>query len=255
MSTNLKELKKIKIGAVSYLNTKPLLYGIKQSSIIHEIELIEDYPANLATMLMNNEIDVGLVPVAIIPHLIQPHIISDYCIGANGNVASVCLFSETDLDNIETILLDYQSRTSVALCKVLVKHYWEKSNIVFKDGGKDFRNEIKGTTAGVIIGDRALEQRQNTALHIYDLAEEWLHFTQLPFVFAAWVTNKKLDDTFIENFNKANALGIENIDKVVAEENYSSYNLHQYYTQNISYILDEEKRKGLQLFLEYLKTI
>ncbi len=78
MCANLNELNKIKIGAVSYLNTKPLLYGIKHSSIINEVELIEDYPANIANLLMTDKIDIGLVPVAIIPHLKNSNIISDY---------------------------------------------------------------------------------------------------------------------------------------------------------------------------------
>ncbi len=76
-------------------------------------------------MLLENEIDVGLVPVAIIPEMKEHHIISDYCIGCDGEVASVCLFSEAPLREIKKILLDYQSRTSVELLKLLLKEYWK----------------------------------------------------------------------------------------------------------------------------------
>jgi chorismate dehydratase len=104
-------LKKIKVGAVSYLNTKPLLYGVKRSGLMDKIELIEEYPAKIAQMLLDNQIDVGLVPVAIIPKLKEAYIITDFCIGAEGEVASVCLFSEVPVEEIETVILDYQSRT------------------------------------------------------------------------------------------------------------------------------------------------
>ncbi len=102
------------MGAVSYLNTKPLLYGIERAGIRKDIDLIIDYPASIASMLLNDEIDIGLVPVAIIPLMEEAHINGNYCIGSNGNVASVCLFSETPVEKIETVLLDYQSRTSLS---------------------------------------------------------------------------------------------------------------------------------------------
>ena len=73
-----KKMSKIKVGAVSYLNTKPLIYGFQQGLMNNSIELTEDYPSSIAAMLLNDEIDVGLVPVAIIPALKEYHIISDY---------------------------------------------------------------------------------------------------------------------------------------------------------------------------------
>ncbi|HNK30623.1 MAG TPA: hypothetical protein PKG65_16940, partial [Ferruginibacter sp.] len=106
---------KIKVGAVSYLNTKPLIYGFEQGLMKDEVELLIDYPSKIASLLQTNQVDIGLVPVAIIPTLEEHHIISDYCIGCDGEVASVCLFSEVPLAEVSTILLDYQSRTSVAL--------------------------------------------------------------------------------------------------------------------------------------------
>lgn len=214
------------------------------------IELVEDYPSHIAAMLLNNEIDVGLVPVAIIPKLKESHIITNFCIGTEQDVASVCLFSEVEMGKIETVLLDYQSRTSVNLCKVLLKHHWKKE-VEFIDTAADFRSQIKGTTAGVVIGDRAFEQRKVSPF-IYDLATAWKDFTGLPFVFAAWVANKKLDEGFIDAFNMANGYGIKHIEEVVAENPYGLYDLKKYYTENISYELTESKRKGLEKFLGYL---
>lgn len=217
------------------------------------IELIEDYPSKIAAMLLNDEIDVGLVPVAILPQMKESYIITDFCIGAEQEVASVALFSEVPIDQIETVLLDYQSKTSVNLAKILFKEYWKKE-VVLKDAKEDFRNDIKGNVAGIVIGDRALEQR-NISSYMYDLASNWISFTGLPFVFAAWIANKPLGDEFEDAFNRANAYGLQHIDEVVAEQHYTHFDLKNYYTQNISYTFTENKRKGLSLFLEKLSHL
>lgn len=242
--------RKIRVGAVSYLNTKPLLCGIENSPVIDKIDLKIDYPSRIAAMLLNDEIDIGLVPVAIIPQLKEYHINTDYCIGSDGAVASVCLFSEVPIGNIENILLDYQSRTSVQLAKILLKEYW-KIDPVLTNTKEDFRDHIKGTTAGLVIGDRALEQRKISP-YIYDLGEAWKNHTGLPFVFAAWVSNKKLNDDFVTAFNEANKNGIDNISALLKALHYDIFDLQKYYTQCISYHLNDEKRKGLDLFLKKL---
>jgi chorismate dehydratase len=217
------------------------------------IELIEEYPSKIAAMLLNDEIDVGLVPVAVIPKLKESYIITDYCIGAVGEVASVALFSEVPMEQIETVLLDYQSRTSVKLAKVLFKEYW-KRGVILQDANEDFRSNIKGNVAGIVIGDRALEQR-NISPYMYDLATAWIEFTKLPFVFAAWVANKPLGEDFEDAFNRANAYGVKHIAEVVKEQVPQHYDLTKYYTENISYDLTDEKRKGLTLFLEKLSNL
>jgi chorismate dehydratase len=250
---NVKELdRKIRVGAVSYLNTKPLLYGIQRSSVMEDIELVIDYPSRIADMLLKDEIDMGLVPVAIIPRMREYYINGDYCIGSDGPVASVCLFSETPMESIGTVLLDYQSRTSVQLARVLLKEYWKISPQLV-DGGKDFRDQIGGRTAGVVIGDRALEQRTISPF-VYDLGEAWKDLTGLPFVFAAWISNKPLDAAFVRKFDEANRMGVEQIDAVVAENPYPLFNLHDYFTRHLDYRLDATKRQGLDKFLEYLKA-
>ena len=240
------------MGAVSYLNTKPLLYGIERDPLIKEIELIIDYPSRIAAMLLEDRIDVGLVPVAVIPRMKDYYINGDICIGSDGPVASVCLFSETPIEKIEKVLLDYQSRTSVQLARVLLKEYW-KIEPELIDGGKDYRDHIKGTTAGVVIGDRALAQRKISP-YIYDLGEAWKDMTGLPFVFAAWISNKPLDPSFVRKFDAANRAGLDQIDKVVAENPYPLFDLHAYFTRYLDYTLDPSKRAGLEKFLEYVRA-
>lgn len=249
-AVKLNELEKIKVGIVNYLNTKPLIYGLQQSPVMNDIELIGDYPANIARLLLEDKIDMGLVPVAVIPRLQEYHINTDWCIGCDGPVASVCLFSEVPVEQIETVLLDYQSRTSVALAKILLRDHWKIQPRLI-DTKTDFRGEIKGATAGVVIGDRALEQRNKSA-YVYDLGQAWKEMTGLPFVFAAWVSNKKLPADFIASFNEANQAGVNCIPSVVATTPYPTFDLHAYYTRYISYQLDASKRKALKLFLAKL---
>jgi len=217
---------------------------------MQELELIIDYPAKIAEQLVRDEIDMGLVPVAIIPRLDDYYINGEYCIGSNGPVASVCLFSDVPIESVEAVLLDYQSRTSVQLARVLLEHYWKMSPRLV-DAGKDFRDHIRGTTAGVVIGDRALEQRKRSP-YVYDLGEGWKKMTGLPFVFAAWISNKPLPKDFVERFDKANQAGLDHIEDVVRENPYPIFDLHAYFTRFLDYRLDIPKRKGLEKFLQYL---
>ncbi|MBD0367761.1 MAG: menaquinone biosynthesis protein [Flavisolibacter sp.] len=243
------DLHRIKVAAVNYLNTKPLLYGIKHHPVVQEIDLIEEYPAKIADRLIRNEVDVALLPVASIPLLSESYIISDYCIGSNGAVGSVCLFSDVPMDEIKEVYLDYQSRTSVQLLQVLLREYWKKEVRFIASQSDEYRAKIKGTTAGLVIGDRALEQRLQSA-YIYDLGAAWKEWTGLPFVFAAWVANKQLSEEFIYQFNEANKLGLEHLEEVLAENVYAPFDLRKYYTTCISYWLTEEKKRGLSLFFE-----
>ncbi|MDR3715335.1 MAG: menaquinone biosynthesis protein [Puia sp.] len=243
--------RKIRIGAVSYLNTKPLLYGIYRSPVITDIDLTIDYPSRIASMLVNDEIDMGLVPVAVIPFLKEYHLNTGFCIGSSGPVASVCIFSETPIGSVDKVLLDYQSRTSVQLAKVLLREYWRISPVLV-DAPEDFRDHIKGRTAGVVIGDRALEQRKISP-YVYDLGEAWMALTGLPFVFAAWISNKRLDPEFVARFDVANRQGLEHIPEVVKENPYTLFDLHEYFTDYLDYRLDGAKLAGLERFLRYLR--
>jgi chorismate dehydratase len=244
-------IKKIKVGIVSYLNTRPLLYGLKLPPIAEEIELIEDTPAALAELLKNNEIDVGLIPVAAIPELKEHHIVGDFCIGTETEVATVCLFSEVPLNEIKKVYLDYQSRTSVALLKWLMREYWDIHPQLVEAKDESYRKKIAGATAGLVIGDRAFEQRKISTF-IYDLASEWRSITGLPFVFAAWISNKPLPKDFIDRFNRANAAGLKHVDEIVSAQQFDLFDLNKYYKLHLSYKLDERKRRGMNLFLQYI---
>ena len=241
-------MKKIRVGIVNYRNTKPLIYGLEREPMRSKIDLVGAYPSKLAQMLLEGEVDVGLIPVAAIPQLKEYHIVGNYCIGAEAEIASVCLFSEVPLDQIEKVYLDYQSRSSVALLKWLMKESWGIDPEILQAVDESYRKEIRGTTAGLVIGDRALEQRK-VSTFIYDLGSEWRGITGLPFVFAAWVSTRPLPEDFIREFDTANALGLNFIDEIVKDNPYDVYDLKKYYTLHLSYELTEAKRAGMARFL------
>ena len=242
--------KKVKVGSVSYLNAKPLIYGFEKGMMKADIELVTDYPSAIASQLIEDKIDIGLVPIAVIPLLKEYYIVSDYCIGSDGEVASVCLFSDVPIEEIKTVLLDYQSRTSVALLKILLREHW-KIDPVLVSSAAGYEHDIKGSTAGLVIGDRALEQRKRSE-YKYDLGLAWKEMTGLPFVFAAWVSNKKLPVGFCTAFNEANKAGLDQLKMVVAENPYDLFDLEQYYTDFIKFRLDLKMREAIALFLKKL---
>jgi len=239
------------VAAVSYLNTKPLLYGIHHHPVIEQIELVEDYPSAIAAMLAEGSVDLALIPVAATMRLKEWHLVTDTCIGCEGPVASVCIFSEVPIDEIEHVYLDYQSRTSVNLARILLKEYWKRPVSYIDAKGEDFRSKIAGTTGGVVIGDRALEQRLKSTF-AYDLGEAWKAHTGLPFVFAAWIANKQLPAAFVASFAEANRHGLQHIDEVIEQNPFPHFDLGAYYRRFISYDLNERKQEAMNLFLSKL---
>lgn len=247
-------IQKVKLAAVSYLNTIPFIYGIEQSEeLLNALDLRLEFPSKCADLLKSGEVDLGLIPVAEIPNIPNAQIIGDYCIGAEGKVNTVMLYSHCPLSQIETIALDYQSRTSAMLTRVLVSEFW-KIDVSFKQTSEGYINRIEGTNAGLVIGDRAFDLNGKYPYQ-YDLSEEWYKFTGLPFVFACWVANGALSTSFIKQFNKAVSFGIENkslaINQWSKNEN-STVDLKRYLNEDISYELDSVKRKALEKFLSFV---
>ncbi len=245
-------MKRYKISAVNYINTFPFIDGLKAFENQLDVDISLDYPAICAHKLIEDEVDIGLIPVAVIPKLKYHQIVSDYCIGAREKVQTVSLFSYVPIDQLDYILLDYQSRTSAALVQVLSKYYWNiKPQFVHGDLG--YIDQIAGTTGGLIIGDRVFDLEDRFP-YKYDLAEQWFQWHQKPFCFAAWTANKEIDLHFIAMFNKALAHGIEHIGQTIEEKQpfYPKVSLKDYYFNNISHNLNAERRESMSLFWEYL---
>jgi len=243
---------KIKVSCVSYLNSRPFEYGLKHHPVKEKISLTLDIPSVCASKLQTGAADIGLVPVATIPFIKNARVISRYCIGADGPVKSVTLLSRVPLENIETVMMDYQSRTSVALAKILAREYW-KISPQWIETEPGFENMIQGDVAAVVIGDRSLELQDNFEF-VYDLSDEWKKFTGLPFVFACWVTNNDPGDSFIEEFNQALQYGLDHIDDMIKTIDQMDFpgNIPDYLKNYLSYTLDDRKKKAMELFTGYL---
>ena len=249
---------KIRISAVKYANTYPFIYGLTESGFDKKVLLETDHPAQCAEKLITGRVDIGLVPVAVLPLIKEYHIISDYCIGANGNVRTVMLLSNCLFEEIETIYLDYRSRSSVNLTKVLAKNSWKREFVwINTSPGFDFIN-IGLNEAVVLIGDQCFEYERSFKYRI-DLAMAWKEFSGLPFVFACWTANKELNEEFIKDFNNALMLGVKNIGAVVKKFGKTGTirgnDLMNYLTENIDYDLDDDKKKALKMFLELMEEL
>ncbi len=244
------------ISVVSYLNSAPLVYGITHSPLTSDFSISKDIPAAGASKLASGEADLALVPVGAFPDPSEVTWIGNYCIGVEGPVRTVCLFSEQPIDKIRRVWLDPHSRTSVQLIRILAEHHW-KVNWDFIPAQEGFENScITGEDAGVCIGDKVFKI-ENRFPFKYDLAEEWIRFTGLPFVFAAWASKKAPDPEVVRRLDLAQESGIGLIPEIAHEWspkiNLSEEEIRDYLTRNISFDLTDRKRLGMRLFLSLVK--
>ncbi|MCL2726960.1 MAG: menaquinone biosynthesis protein [Bacteroidales bacterium] len=240
----------IRVVAIPYLNTAPFVYGLKQKALSPYIHLDFASPAAAAHQLHHDLCDLAIVPVAAAPSLPYYEIVGKYCIGAVSAVASVLLCSRVPVEQVREVALDQESRTSVLLGKLLLRDYWRVTP-QYVPLLADLPESV------VLIGDKAL-LHQGQYPYIYDLAEHWICWTGKPFVFAAWVANKVLPNGFAETFDEALAYGLSHIDEAIAAQADNRFSVafaKAYLTQNISYPLDQEKIRGLELFWELIRSI
>lgn len=247
-------MKKIRISAVSYTNTTPFIYGIRHTEFVNNIDLSLDIPADCAQKLIDDEADIGLIPVAATLNMPEWHIVSDYCIGANGAVASVFIFSNCDIHEVKRIQLDPQSRSSNNLARVLLKNFWKITPELITDA-EDYTTSADPYTAFVQIGDRTFGKADQYP-YAYDLAEEWQRFTGLPFVFAAWISNKPIPADFIIEFNAVLKYGLDSRQLLFKELTHrDDFDVEDYLMNKIDYILTDRKREALYLFLNLVKKL
>ena len=245
----------IRITAVSYYNTLPFIYGLTRSGLLSGFELSLDVPSECARKIISAEADIGLIPVGALPSIPGYKLIGNLCIGADKDVKSVLLLANSELQSLKTIYLDTDSRTSVNLVKILAKHYW-KINPRWES-----LNSLHGKPAPdegmVLIGDKTFGLCRQYP-HCYDLAGEWIKFTGLPFVFAAWISRIPLTDAFEESFRSALLWGTGHREESVilaGKLHITEQQLISYLKNDISYTLDDAKIKGLELFLKYLSEM
>ncbi len=246
---------KIRISAVSYTNTKPFIYGLQHTGIIQKIDLSLDNPSDCAQKLINNVVDIGLIPVAATLSLKHWKIVSDYCIGAVGPVNSVFIFSNCAIKDVRTLQLDPESRTSNNLARVLLKNYWKDDHLMVMKDAHDYAQSTDPHTAFVQIGDRTFGKKAKYPF-VYDLAEEWQKFTGLPFVFAAWIANKPIPHEFMEEFNQSLKFGLDHRAELLRELPVrTDFDFEDYLMHKLDFDFNPDKLEAFHLFLNYVKSL
>jgi len=245
---------KYKVSIVNYLNSAPFVNGLSKKHSL-PIDVVLDHPSESAAKLIRGEVDIALAPVAVLPKLKNPHVLTDYCIGTTGEVQTVKIFSEVPIDRVKNLYLDYQSRTSVQLARILCSKYW-KVRPVLIPAFPGFQKEIYGENAGLIIGDRAI-QALGKYQYEYDLGEEWKKWTGLPFVFAVWMSSGPVDKAWVNDFNQILKKGLASKDVIVERYkhlNTSEFDVGKYLNHYISYDLDALKKTALEKYLSYISV-
>ena len=194
------------IALVSYINTRPFMDGLEHIFGPNEVTLNLLAPSKCAEHLAEGYSELALIPVGAIPDFKRIHLLPNYCIGANGPVESVFLFSQKPIEELETVILDRHSRSSNGLARILLSHHWRRDVNFLTSNQKHF-DLIQGNTGGIVIGDKAIKIRENYR-YAYDLAGEWKKLTGLPFAFAVWAYKaEKLDGFMLERLDQAMSWG------------------------------------------------
>jgi chorismate dehydratase len=243
---------KLRVGAVNYLNTRPLVYQFERFA--PHAELVFDYPSRLADDLAGGRLDVALVPS--IEFFRDPTytIVSDACIACRGPVLSVKLFSRVAPEEIRTLALDEGSRTSVALARILLS---ERYGVRPQLEGLPVEAALEDTRADAVllIGDRAIRSPGGRFQVVWDLGDEWCRWAELPFVFAMWVARAGAELAGLDTaLAAARDAGVAHLDDIAAREaaplGLTRPQCLAYLRDNLYFYLGQREQRGLNLFYE-----
>jgi chorismate dehydratase len=243
----------LRVGAVNYLNTKPLVFGLKEQA--PQAQLKFDLPSRLADGLASGNYDVALIPSIEYFHGKDYAIISDACIACRGPVLSVKLFSRVPLDRIRTLALDEGSRTSAALVQILLRErFGLQPQLATLPIGDSLAQA--DADAVLLIGDRAIHSPLERFECVWDLGDEWQRFTGLPFVFAMWTARADTElGNGAEALGAARDLGVHNLEEIAAREaaplGLTRPECLSYLRDNLHFYLGEDELRGLATFYQY----
>jgi len=258
-------MRRLRISAISYLNTAPLMWDFEHAQAGRQFDISYTIPSACAQALEAGAADIGIIPAAayvLIPGL---KILPDVAIASRRAVRSILLISKTPIEEIRSVALDTSSMTSVALTKVLFEK-WLGGGRTFTPMAPDVEKMLAQHDAGLVIGDPALQIDRSRYLTL-DLAEEWIRFTRKPFVFAFWAIREDAlraadpaeDLSAIFQTSRDHGLLPENLSLIAREWaprlGISESDARNYLTDNIYYYLDAECLEGLQLFYRYAAEI
>jgi chorismate dehydratase len=244
---------RVRLGAVSYLNTRPLIYGLEQSP---RFDIRFDVPSRCAELLHAGGIDVGLIPSIEYLRGDAYRIVPGLSLASRGAVASVALYTSKPIGDVRSIALDTSSRTSVALVAILCTRLFRIAPRTVPHA-PDLQPMPAGCDAALLIGDNALFLDHRAAgLTKIDLGEEWLRLTGLPFVYAFWAGRAgALSQSDVETLQRARDAGVRSPEEV-ARRMYPDDAFRQdvavrYLRDNMRYDLGRDERAGLTLFYRY----
>ena len=242
----------VRLGAVSYLNTRPLVHELDARADLFNVRF--DVPAQCAALLHEGRIDLGLIPA--IEYLRgQYRMVPGVAIASDGPVASVAIFSRVPVDQIRTLAMDISSRTSVALTRVLCAQRWQIAP-KFMPAEPELREMLSRADAALVIGDPALAiDHAALGLTKIDLGSEWREFTGLPFVYAMWCgRDDACGPEHVAELNAARDRGTAAIDEIARAESGGDHARRQraagYLRDNLRYRLGERELAGLRRFHE-----
>lgn len=242
----------MQIGAVSYLNSRPLIEGLNE--LLPSAELVLDYPSRLADALAADQLDVALIPS--VEYFRRPgyEIVSDACVAARGPVMSVKLYCRTHPGKIRTLALDEGSRTSATLTRVILA---EKYGVQPRTESLSLQSATSESSADAVllIGDRAMHAPDEQFEQVIDLGAFWYEWTGLPFVFAMWVARRAARTEGVEEaLCRARDQGLRALHRIARDEaahlGISEDVARTYLTKNLHYHLSSAERNGLRLFCE-----
>ncbi len=240
----------LRVGAVNYLNTKPLIYGLQESA--PSVDLVLDLPSRLADSLAAGRLDIALIPSVEFFQDPAYQIVSDACIGCRGSVLSVKLFCRKPPEQIRTLALDEGSRTSAALTQILLhERYGIRPHLETLPIGATLSDT--SADAVLLIGDRAMHTPQGSFAAVWDLGDEWVRWSNLPFVFAMWVVRPGVDYQQVEQeLSHARDEGLKHLDDIARREapllGLSQPECLGYLRDNLYFYLGEREMRGLGLF-------
>jgi chorismate dehydratase len=259
-------MKPLRISAISYLNTAPLMWDFEHEGPSDARALFDisyTLPSRCAASLREGSADIGIIPAAAYLSIPDLAIIPGVAIASRRAVRSILLVSKVSLAKIKSVALDTSSMTSVALTKVLFAKCWG-GNRTFAPMAPNIEQMLETHDAGLVIGDPALRIDRSRYI-TYDLAEEWIRLTGKPFVFAFWAVKRAalndaphdLDLAAAFQQSRDHGLQAENLDLIAREwaprVGLDEDEVKSYLTESIHYSLDPDCLNGMQLFYRYAR--
>ncbi len=242
-------VRRVRIAAVSYLNTIPLLYGIEHAEHLHA-QLLLSSPDRCAEAFKAGEADLALLPVSALPEIQNADIVTSYCLGTTESMRTAVLYSNVPTEQIRRVWLDRRSCAFAALTRILAKKSWKIAPEWLEMENYSVMDRPAEGDAFLVIGDNTLD-RQRSFVHACDLAGCWKKLTRLPFVFAVWVARKEVAPETLDALEEALTWGIEHTWEAIVQYGYEGSDFaYDYLTREIDYLFDSEKQKALKKFWE-----